>query len=76
MIASGETPRQTIERYFPQLKDKNIFHIKAERFAIGLTLISFGLFKKVILLIKLLNGLLAKDHTVLFRVVLQENLQL
>ena len=35
--------------FFPQLKDKNIFHIKAEYFAIGLTLISFGLFKKVIL---------------------------
>jgi D-alanyl-lipoteichoic acid acyltransferase DltB (MBOAT superfamily) len=35
--------------FFPQLKDKNIFHIKAEHFAIGLTLISFGLFKKVIL---------------------------
>ena len=35
--------------FFPQLKDKNVFHIDAARFATGLTLISFGLFKKVIL---------------------------
>ena len=35
--------------FFPQLKDKKIFNLEASRFAVGLTIISFGLFKKVVL---------------------------
>jgi D-alanyl-lipoteichoic acid acyltransferase DltB (MBOAT superfamily) len=35
--------------FFPQLREKNIPEIKVDRFAAGLTLISCGLFKKVVL---------------------------
>jgi alginate O-acetyltransferase complex protein AlgI len=35
--------------FFSQLKDIKIFNLDANRFAIGLTIISFGLFKKVVL---------------------------
>ena len=35
--------------FFPQLREKNIPGIKVDRFAAGLTLISCGLFKKVVL---------------------------
>ena len=35
--------------FFPQLRDKKIFQVGADRFAAGLTIISFGLFKKVVL---------------------------
>ena len=37
------------QEFFPQLRDKKIFQVGADRFAVGLTLISFGLFKKVVL---------------------------
>ena len=35
--------------FFPQLRDKKIFQVAADRFAAGLTIFSFGLFKKVVL---------------------------
>ncbi len=35
--------------FFSQLKDKKILNLNASRFAIGLTIISFGLFKKIVL---------------------------
>ena len=35
--------------FFPQLKDKKFFNFEVKQFAVGLTIISFGLFKKVIL---------------------------
>ena len=35
--------------FFPQLQDKKFFKVKADQLAAGLTLISCGLFKKVVL---------------------------
>ena len=35
--------------FFPQLKDKKIFHVDVAQLCSGLTIISFGLFKKIVL---------------------------